>query len=553
MINLYKHTTNISKTLVNKQNNLNNKIFLSLLIKIKDGSNNLYDYIKAYELYILHIKRLNLNDEDLKIGFINLFFDRILWYNNYYWKPITSFSIELINFFGVNNEIHLNSFINYLNINLKRFTIIKNIFYIDKFNKKRKNIFYNILYIIHNYKRGGLSIPLSSQNKQGLERQIKSVNISHNFIKKKNKLPTGIVKKKDLKNIFQNIAKGIILPSNHYFFNHLTINSQLLKSNIEVALIEYLMREDKIYNSIHIVKITSHIHEILLFLEKLISDDKNVFYINDASGLKMIESYMSKSNNNNVQSIFTALNYLSIIYDDNLKNITLGMILDPALVKIELSRYQPIYNDAEYNNILLSFFYNFNELHGRLQFRFDRIISNEELLLLITDHSGIIHTFTFIIKEFNNIDIIYNVIQYIINLDETKQLNLDYIKNYFVGEKIIVLREYKKLINLLYKIFTNNYFISNTNIKKIFENYDTNKIVINKIINFILKFKLMGDQTQAQEANQFLTPILSMHSLKRVLVTQDRVLSSYCLIHENISFYSKMTIHQDLYFIWNYT
>jgi hypothetical protein len=110
-----------------------------------------------------------------------------------------------------------------------------------------------------------------------------------------------------------------------------------------------------------------------------------------------------------------------------------------------------------------------------------------------------------------------------------------------------------KLVKALYKIFSGNNNINNVNIFEYFENYNNYKTINNKIIKFITKFKLLGDQLQAIEADVNKNNDIPEEDRykKRILVTQDRVLCSYCLIHENIRFFSKFTLNETPYFVFS--
>ncbi len=113
----------------------------------------------------------------------------------------------------------------------------------------------------------------------------------------------------------------------------------------------------------------------------------------------------------------------------------------------------------------------------------------------------------------------------------------------------IILQNIKKLIHILYNIFSSENITNYRLIKNKLENYNTNKNIISKIVNFILKFKIIGDQLQAYEAD---TKKLSIIDKKRILTTQDRVLLAFCLIHDKILFVSKTKLNDKYYLIYNY-
>lgn len=199
---------------------------------------------------------------------------------------------------------------------------------------------------------------------------------------------------------------------------------------------------------------------------------------------------------------------------------------------------------------MLSFFDDFIELTDRIRFNFDKILTDKKIILQMKNNDGIWVDILFTLKIFNTISFIHKIIQYIINLSENR-VNITLIDEYFetVDEKSNF-AEYKKLIHILYVLFSSENIMNYRTIKNRLENYDSNKSVIIKIIDFLLKFKIMGDQLQAHEADR---KKRSLTDKKRILTTQDRVLLAFCLTHEEISFVSKTKIGDKYYMFYNLT
>ncbi len=120
-------------------------------------------------------------------------------------------------------------------------------------------------------------------------------------------------------------------------------------------------------------------------------------------------------------------------------------------------------------------------------------------------------------------------------------------------------------INTLFNSISNNTnnlsknILYNTNydfdiVKNKFESYNTNlsKKKMRQIFNFILRCKMAGDMVQAYEARRTNTtfPSLYDNSIK-ILTTQDRLLSQYSMIEENINFISKFTDDGVPYLFYN--
>ncbi len=81
----------------------------------------------------------------------------------------------------------------------------------------------------------------------------------------------------------------------------------------------------------------------------------------------------------------------------------------------------------------------------------------------------------------------------------------------------------------------------------------------NQIIQFILRFKILGDKIQAMEAkskcylkNVYDSSDEDIKFNKRVLITEDRMLLGLCLMESDVSFISKMTINSTYILFWNF-
>lgn len=539
----------------NNYNMLNDYLF-----KIKKGNfddNLLYN---TFVQYLKYIKKFNMSEEEEKIGFINLFFEKVFWIKYNKWKPITPFSFFIINYLGIEDEEY-EKILMYLSDNLKKYKISENIFYIGENKVLSKIILHKILNLLSLYKKGGRNP--TSEELINLNLTTNNVDLIHNFQSLNNILPTNITRRQYLRTIFRNIIKkhtGLIIRIDKFFNGtniNQAVNRKLNSSSIETEYYKFIQQKNFIHNNAKILEIKNNYQLIIEALSLFLNN--NFIIINDANGLQnimdrfneLIEPQRKLPINvvNGIEGIITCLGFILNKYKTNI-SITVGMIIDPSKISFTSSNYTQIYTDNEYNNILLSFFNQFTQLQNRIKFDISNIQYQKILILKIKKNINEWIDIKLNLNHFNTKIFIHHIIQYIINLNENRIPDKRLIDEYFITlEQKNIFKEYQQLIILLYNIFSGLNLSNINQVKNELEKYTENKIHILKIIDFITKFKLMGDQIQAIEADNTKT---SLFSEKRLLTTQDRVLLIYCLTHPEVYFVSKALIDKKNYFFYNY-
>ncbi len=331
-------------------------------------------------------------------------------------------------------------------------------------------------------------------------------------------------------------------------------------SKIELKFLDIVKKfiNDKIIKYIQIKNFNSIRHFYSIFIEL-----NNILIINDASGIKHLIKFLEDLNGSNlfinkIDDIIIRLN--DLFYLSNIQ--TYGMLLDSydeihtkfnKIAKNKRNYYNSmetikIYDDQTYNEILIQLFNDFNFIKNKIQFNISKLKLNK--FEFIINHKNIKYIFSFNIKIFNTISFIQNFIRYLFDISKNTSTLINYRENSF--------KEYKKLIEILYFILFDMYK-SFDEIKTIFENYkylnnNTSK-KIRIIISFLLRFKMIGDQLQANEArilnNTYKLNTNNYNDYHRILTTQDRVLASYCMIEEDIIFVSKYSNGNNKYLLYH--
>lgn len=537
--NEYKNSYNKLNKPNNEPNNEPNNNYSIKYIKkyILEMIDNKKNNKQIFELLFIYIKNYfenNLNIYDIEIiknGFFNLFFERIIFIKNNDYIPNYIISFEFINYFGYENEF--NDSILYI---LNNYKIIKNPFYIDFRHKNYKIILKNILNIIDNI--------LIGSSKEILQNNIKRINTLHNFSNKNN----------HTKHIVTKISQNNILANSK-------IKDIMSKSKIELLFLniikKYIKNKKNKYIQFKNFNSIKTFHKILIDLD-------SVLIINDANGYKDIIIFLSKLKGSNLlrEKINNMKNKLNELFEyTNIK--TYGMLCDSFdemfgnSTQKNLRNYYhhklsaiKIYNNDTYNKILCELFGEFDFIKDIIRFNLDKVMENK-FEFTIT-YNLIEYTFSFNIKIFNTIDCIKNFLNYLLNKNVNISGILIYRKKSF--------EEYKNLVKTLYLIL---FYQDKTfdEIKLIFENYNyaNNNDNIHKklrtIISFILRFKMIGDQLQANEARKINSNLSfennEYHNYNRIITTQDRVLATYCMIEEDIMFISKYTDNKISYLLYN--
>jgi hypothetical protein len=127
---------------------------------------------------------------------------------------------------------------------------------------------------------------------------------------------------------------------------------------------------------------------------------------------------------------------------------------------------------------------------------------------------------------------------------KNEQFNFERAENLY-NIYISDFENYKLLVSELFYIYGGK----NTSKKDIRLSLIENIELQRKIYIFILKFKLIGDHLQAYEANKKISSINIKNN--RILLTQDRVLLSFCLTNNNIKFISKCTCKEGRFILYN--
>ena len=231
-LNFVYKNSNITKNIIQNRNKNNFNLLNDLLFQIKNGNIDDRIIINTFTKYLQFIKKFNFSEEEEKIGFLNLFFERVIWTNQYGWKPVTPYSFLVIHYLGMEkDEINesINSFLNpqsnnhlqrnkniilYIYENLKRYKISKNIFYIGDIKEINEIVLFKIKYLLSMYKKGGLRNSrelqrprriLTESEIRNINKTTNSVNLIHKFASQKNELPTLVTRKHHLDKIFKNI------------------------------------------------------------------------------------------------------------------------------------------------------------------------------------------------------------------------------------------------------------------------------------------------------------------------------------------------------------
>ncbi len=236
------------------------------------------------------------------------------------------------------------------------------------------------------------------------------------------------------------------------------------------------------------------------------------------------------------------------IYSNNYYK-TIGMIYDSfneryltRRLKLKYTNIQ-IFSFEIYNKIFEDIWSDFLFTKNLIKFHSETIIHN--IFSFTITYNNQDYKFTFNIKYFNTKTFISSFLYYLITPNSINSNLKKYSLHSF--------SEYKKLVCVLYNILYNTNYDFDI-VKNKFESYNTNlsKKKMRQIFNFILRFKMAGDMVQAYEARRTNTtfPSLYDNSIK-ILTTQDRLLSQYSMIEENINFISKFTDDGVPYLFYN--
>jgi hypothetical protein len=294
------------------------------LFKIKYGDIGI-NGIHIFNLYIFLNEYLNfMNINDLNISFINILFERILFVKNDKIIPITNYSLNMINYLGIDdNEIP--DLIRYFEHMLKNdYKLEDNIFYISFENPNFNIILRYVLYIINkntniknnNIFQNGGNLELDKLLKN-IRENLPYVDIVHDFYSSFQNNEKELIKilsntttnknKKLNELIFNNkesIKRVLIILKNIVDMNTLLKigNINIYSSNIEQVILDFILKnigDNK--NRIKIKSITD-IKTITDFYS-ILSNIENIFIINDSNGISHVCGFIKSLNIENREEI----------------------------------------------------------------------------------------------------------------------------------------------------------------------------------------------------------------------------------------------------------
>ncbi len=294
------------------------------MFKIKYGDIGI-NGIHIFNLYIFLNEYLNfMNINDLNISFINILFERILFVKNDKIIPITNYSLNMINYLGIDdNEIP--DLIRYFEHMLKNdYKLEDNIFYISFENPNFNIILRYVLYIINkntniknnNIFQNGGNLELDKLLKN-IRENLPYVDIVHDFYSSFQNNEKELIKilsntttnknKKLNELIFNNkesIKRVLIILKNIVDMNTLLKigNINIYSSNIEQVILDFILKnigDNK--NRIKIKSITD-IKTITDFYS-ILSNIENIFIINDSNGISHVCGFIKSLNIENREEI----------------------------------------------------------------------------------------------------------------------------------------------------------------------------------------------------------------------------------------------------------
>ena len=438
------------------------------------------------------------------------------------------------NFFGKRESKNKSVINNITNALINQFTRYKNV---SKINvKERINLINNKL--INNSKciKNNCKSRLSPSLTNNKIADLLALFDSHRVI---NKLKSEKLINSNGKN---RIFTFIKLLNNH--------NKLLRKSGIEEYFLYYLLKHSIINNDI-CIKIDNLFNKSLFvknILLHITNPTNNFCIINDAEGYIKIKDNIS---NYTINQSYKNHIYRSI--NGELYNIkeycTYGQLLDSSsnrskenivnVFSVEL--YTKIINDI-FDDILL---YNISFEIGN---QYDLIIKNNNSEITKFDLSKIFNEVSFI-------NCIIKLVQYVYKKNDT-EVNL-ITNNDLINLFNISLNMINKKIKLTNNI--NHSYYNYFNYFKLIKKCKLLGYTKNQIIQFILRFKILGDKIQAMEAkskcylkNVYDSSDEDIKFNKRVLTTEDRMLLGLSLMESDVSFISKMTIKGVYVLFWNF-